>query len=233
MWRSLIRLWRSDNLLQQAWSESYQMLEIDRQMFLEAVRVLRESEDLELSREIREKDKLVNRYEREVRRKVMTHSTISGTTDLPGAMVLISLVIDIERIGDYCKSIVDLAAAHPQRLNVPACEDRLRDIESDIKRNFDQTIEAVRRRDEELARRLMDAFRHEIRRNCEQIVAEAVSGRLAGIASADAAALALYARYLKSISVHLYNLLTGVTNPFHRIGFKEKRKDRDTTAEDD
>jgi phosphate transport system protein len=224
MWKSLMQLWKADNLLQQAWSESFEMLEIDREMFLEAVRILRESEDLEMSREVRQKDKLVNRYEREVRRKVMAHTAISGNADLAGAMVLISLVIDIERIGDYCKSIVDLAAAHPQRLNVPALEERLCEIESEIKQNFEQTIVAVQRQDEDLARRLMDAFRHEISRNCEQIVVDVVSGGQEGIDAADAATLAIYARYLKSISVHLYNLLTGVTNPFHRIGFKEKRK---------
>ena len=233
MWKTLIQLWRSDNLLRQAWDESFQMLEIDRQMFFEAVRILRESEDIEVSIEIRAKDKEVNRFEREVRRKVMAHSAVSGAADLAGAMVLISLVIDIERIGDYCKSIVDLAEAHPQRLVVPVFEDRLREIEIEIKRNFEQTIEALRNHDEHLARRLMDAFRHEIGQSCDQMVCEVVSGKLEGVAAGDAAALTLYVVYLKNVGLHLYNLQTGVTNPFHRIGFKEKRADTDPAAGSD
>ena len=115
MWQQLIQTWKSSSLLAQAWDESYEMLRIDQRMFNEAVRVLRESGDDRVDQEIRKLDVKVNKYERDVRRKVMTHCTVVGTTELPGGMVLVSIVIDIERIGDYCKNILDLATAHPTR----------------------------------------------------------------------------------------------------------------------
>ena len=40
----------------------------------------------------------------------------------------------------------------------------------------------------------------------------------------DAVALALYMRYLKRVASHLMNAATGVVNPFHRIGYREKNK---------
>ena len=44
MWKDLKRLWQSDNLLEQAWEQSYEMLDIDREMFLETIRILRETD---------------------------------------------------------------------------------------------------------------------------------------------------------------------------------------------
>ena len=42
--------------------------------------------------------------------------------------------------------------------------------------------------------------------------------------SGSAVALALYIRQLKRINSHLMNVASSVVNPFHRIGFKPKKK---------
>ncbi len=44
---------------------------------------------------------------------MITHCTIRGSTSIPGGMVLVSIIIDIERIGDYSKNIYQLARQHP------------------------------------------------------------------------------------------------------------------------
>lgn len=222
MWKELTNLWKSDNLLVEAWGESFEMLEIAQVMFLEAVRILRESDDTVVNREIRKKDKQVNAYERNVRRKVMTHCTIQGPAVLPSGMVLISIVIDIERIGDYCKNILDLAEAHPQHLSVPAYDEQLGKIEEVIKKRFVNTLNVLKNQDVETARGMMNTFKEEISSICDQIDDDLVQGTIEGISPSDSAALALYARYLKRISAHLNNMITSVVNPFDRIGFREK-----------
>ncbi|MAE62392.1 MAG: hypothetical protein CMJ49_13680 [Planctomycetaceae bacterium] len=227
MWKQLIQAWKADNLLEQAWDESFQMLEIDREMFLEAVRVLRESDDAEINTAIRKRDKEVNRYEREVRRKVMTHCTVAGARDLPGGMVLVSIVIDIERIGDYCKNILDLAAAHPKRLSLPDYETSISEVEQEVRRRFDQTIDILREHDTDRARDLMATFKEDVGRTCDKMVDDAVAGNVTPLWPGDAVALALYARYLKRIGAHLNNVITSTVNPFERIGFREKRKSSD------
>ena len=108
MWRNLISMWKSDNLLDQAWSQSFDMLTITWEMFQEAVRVLREESNSTLNKEIRDKDKKVNLFQQEVRRKVLTHCAVQGSCDLASAMVLVNIVIDIERIGDYTKEEVPI-----------------------------------------------------------------------------------------------------------------------------
>ncbi len=223
MWKQIIRAWKSNSLLDQAWHESFEMLEIDRQMFLEAVRVLRESDDAALNEDIRKLDKKVNKYEREVRRKVMTHCALQGASELPSGMVLISVVIDIERVGDYCKNIMQLAQSHPTRLAASPFEAILADVEAETKQRFDRTIEVLRKHDVEGARELMGTYRAEIGHNCDLVVTNIVENKYPDLDPGEAAALALYARYLKRISAHLTNTVTSVVNPFHRIGFKEKK----------
>lgn len=226
MWKELISVWKSHNLLTQAWDESYEMLEISRDMFWEAIRILRESDDLVVNVEVRKKDRVVNQYLQEVRRKVMTHCTVQGPRSLPSGMVLISIVIDMERIGDYCKNILDLATVHPQRLSVADYEKPLSDIEEEIKTRFDNTIEVLRKQDVEKAREMMKTFKAEIGGICDQIDDDLVGGKDKGLSPGDSAALALYVRYLKRISAHLNNIVTSVVNPFDRIGFQEKPRER-------
>ena len=220
MWKEIINLWRSDDLLQQAWNESFEMLEIAQEMYVEAVRILRESDDTVVNKEIRQKDKEVNKYEQEVRRKVMTHCTLQGSEELPGGMVLVSIVIDIERIGDYCKNILDLAEVHPARLTVGTYEESLKGIEREVKSRFGETISVLRNQDVVTAQEMMGSFKIEISAICDRIVNELAQGHLEGLASNDAVALALYVRYLKRISAHLNNMITSVVNPFERIGFR-------------
>ncbi len=225
MWKELFKIWKSHSLLEQAWKESFEMLEIDRTMFLEAVRVLRESDDAAINQDIRKLDRKVNKFERAVRRKVMTHCAVEGASELPSGMVLISVVIDIERVGDYCKNIIDLANSHPQRLGAGQYEDELRVVEAEVRSRFDRTIEALRTQDADKARALMETYRTEVVKICDRIVHELVAGEggKMGVSATDATALALYTRYLKRISGHLYNTVTSVVNPFPRIGYKEKK----------
>ena len=107
MWRELLKLWKSDNLLEQAWNMSYEMIDISHQMFKESIRALREAEHGQVDEDVRKKDKIINKYEREVRRKVLTHLAVQGAKDIPSSLVLITVIIDIERIGDYTKNIMD------------------------------------------------------------------------------------------------------------------------------
>ena len=219
MLKELIKIWKSDNLLQQAWDQSYKMLEIDRKMFLEAVRTLRESDDTELYQEIRKNDKLINEYEREVRRKVMTHCTIIGATSLPSGMVLISIIIDIERIGDYCKNIIDLNEIHPKRLNFAIYKDKITEIETGIKWRFEETINVLQKADIKKARTMIKTYKKKFSGVYDQIAYELVQGNVEGISTGDSVAIALYIRYLKRISAHLNNIVTSVVNPFDWIGF--------------
>src|SRR5690625_4624904 len=125
MWKTIRSLFQKDDLYTQALQESYKMLDMDLEMFEASVETLRRSPVGEIPIDIYKMDKQINSYEREVRRKVMTHLSISGPANLSAGLVLVSVVIDIERIGDYAKNIYTLAKSHPARLHGGSLEDEI------------------------------------------------------------------------------------------------------------
>ena len=221
MWKSILNIWKSDNLLEQAWKESFEMLEITYEMFCEAISVLRESEHTIVKKEIKHKDIKVNRFQRDVRRKVMTHCTIQGPNDLPGGLILINIVIDIERIGDYTKNIVDLATIYPARLDGGLFEESLKKIENSVKDNFSRTKKYLEASDESEARILLDEYKW-INPECDQRSFEIIQEKDKAIGGGKAATLALYFRWLKRINSHLRNITTSIVNPFDQIGYTKK-----------
>ena len=75
-------------------------------------------------------------------RKVMTHLSMGHTADISSGLALVSIVIDIERIGDYTKNIYDLAVNHPKRLEVGEYETALQEIEHIALDSFRRSVKA-------------------------------------------------------------------------------------------
>ena len=221
MFKQIFEMFKSDSLYEQALSECHEMLEIDREMFNESINALRNSDSAEIPIDIYEMDKKINSFERDVRRKVMTHLAISGNNDLGSGLVLTSVVIDIERIGDYTKNIYDLAVNYPKRLSVDILEERIAKLEEDTKTYFNDTIDAFKNQDIDSSRSLMNSYKDEISKESQGIVEDIISGKIDGISASDSASIVLYARYLKRIAAHSRNLISSIVNPFERIGYPE------------
>ncbi len=221
MFKQIFELFQSNSLYEQALSECHEMLDIDLEMFKASIESLRKSDSADIPIDIYEMDKKINSFERDVRRKIMTHLAISGTGDLGSGLILVSVVIDIERIGDYSKNIYDLAVNNPKRLVGSSLENRLVEIENSSFELFEQTIVAFKSQDIDLARNLMTSYKTDISSKCDEITNDIISGKIGDLDTAQGASLALYARYLKRICAHSRNLISSVVNPFERIGYPE------------
>ena len=198
------------------------MLDTDLLMFNESVKSLRESDTAEIPIDIFEMDKKINQFERDVRRKVMTHLAISGNEDLGSGLILISVVVDIERIGDYTKNIYELAINHPKKLQGFSFEKDLLQIEINTRNLFNDTIKTFKNQNLEEARKIMKDYKKGISKQCDDITNTIISSEL-DIDANSAAAIALYSRYLKRISAHSRNLISSIVNPFERIGYPEEK----------
>lgn len=221
MFKQIFELFKSDSLYEQANTECHEMLEIVRQMFNESVNSLRNSDSADIPLDIYAMDKKINEFERDVRRKVMTHLAVGGKEDIGSGLILVSVVIDIERIGDYTKNIYDLALNHPKKLSSGSLQKTLDDMENATKEFLNKAIDAFKNQDIELARLLMEEYKTDISSISNEIVNDLVSGKNAEFSSEQASALCLYARYLKRIAAHSRNLVSSIVNPFERIGYPE------------
>ena len=221
MFKQIFNLFKSDSLYQQALEECYEMLDIDLEMFQESINVLRNKDDSESSFDIAKTDVKINKFERSVRRKVMTHLAVSGNEDLGSGLILTSVVIDIERIGDYTKNIYDLSKFYSKRLNGAELEKDLKEVEDNVIDLFQNSIKAFKDQDITLARQLMKDYKENISKQSDKITNDIISGKM-NLEADTATAIAMYSRYLKRIAAHSRNLISSIVNPFERIGYKEQ-----------
>lgn len=215
-------LFSTENLLDSAMNTTLTMMEFDHKMYDAARKILRETDTDELPFDIRKTDRKINKFERQVRRQVMTHLTIAGTQNLAPGLALVSIVIDVERIGDYTKNIVGLAGLHKKRLKGGVYETTLREIEQINDEIFPKVIEVLKSQDKKRGREVM-LTEEETARKAESIITGMIHGQNSKLSIADAVCLCLYARHLKRINAHLTNIASSIVNPFPRIGFREKQ----------
>lgn len=220
MLKAIFKLLSRDNLQAQALAECHEMLDICEEMVSASVESLRQSETAEIPIDIAAMDKKLNAFERDVRRKVMTHLSLGNRGDLTSGLILVSIVIDLERIGDYSKNIHDLARSHPSRLHGGPLEEKIAHVEKETLELFKNASQAWKAGDEEAVRELMRNYKGDISLVCREIEEALVSGSIEMSAN-NATALALYTRFLKRISAHSRNLASSVVNPFDRIGYPE------------
>ncbi len=223
MFRKWLAIFEKDTLMDRAYQRSFQMLDITRTMFLKSKNSLRHSEDSKLDIDIYSQDVEVNRYEREVRRNVLNHLVVSGKESLPSGFILASIIIDIERIGDYTKNIVELTMNHPEKLMGGKFEEDLQRVEAAVEDNFVRTKNCFESGKSEEARQLLSDYNW-VNRVCDTCVMGLVKEEDPSIRPGEAVTLGMYFRWLKRIHSHLRNITTSVVNPFDRIGFNPKDK---------
>jgi phosphate transport system protein len=222
MFKEWLSIFQKDTLMDRAYCRSYEMLDITQDMFLIAKTSLRYTDGIKVDVNIYNKDAEVNRFEREVRRDVFNHLAVSGVGKLPSGLVLVSIIIDIERIGDYTKNMVELALNHPGKLHGGKFESDLKRVETAVEDSFVRTRESFRAADAKGAQKLLEEYAW-VSRVCDDCLYRLVKEEDKDISSGDAVSLALYFRWLKRISSHLRNITTSVVNPFDSIGFKPKK----------
>jgi phosphate uptake regulator len=220
MWKELLSGLKGGGLHQEAFQDALQMLKASHGMHRDAVAALRKPGVLVA--DIYQRDRELNRYERDVRRKILTHLSVSPKPDVNLGLVITAIVVDIERIGDLTKNIVELAAGSPETFDGGELDGEIAALEEIVDRMFVKIGPALELPDEDLAR---EVLRHHqelsirVERGLQLLRNDKVLARQAG----RAVTAALYLRYLKRVSAHLKNVATSAVNSFYRIGFKEKK----------
>ena len=206
----------TDKIVQEAIS----LLEVEFEMFKQVTKTLRQSNRCETEIDIKAEDKKINRFQMDSRRRIFTHLTVSGPEELNSGLVLMCILNDVERIGDYFKNILELAISHPKRLSGGEIETGVQELEKQIVRIFTATVEAMKTQDLELARKAMQ-IHLPVTKKVERMLSRLLRNRVGGLNPGEAIAITLYLRFLKRIASHLTNIASSVVNPLDRIGYTE------------
>ena len=222
VFKDLVTIWNSEDSLSQAWTSSNEMLHLSHEMFTDSVNALRSGEKNKVIKSIKIRDEEINQYHRDIRKKVVTYYSVSkDVTNINSGLVLINMVVDIERVGDYTKNILDLAKYYPKKLRSEKVSEDLRIIEQAVIERFQNTVKAVEEMDEMAAKELIKSYRSDLGKLSDNLVASSISGDLKIGEEHMASSMVLYARYLKRIGAHLKNITSVVINPFASIGYKK------------
>lgn len=199
------------------------MLAHDRHAFDLAVSaLLGDVEAAGLNDEVRATDKKVNQLEREIRRELVVHASVFGGIDSPAVLVYMSIVKDIERVGDYAKNLLDLARDGADLSKAPNA-DEWRRLTAEISRFIADAGAAFRARDAARSRTLREQGDRLLSLFDERVTA-LIQADESGV---QAVPRALAHRFLKRVVAHLMNLLSAVIMPMDQLDyFDEDPEDR-------
>ncbi|MBN2296131.1 MAG: hypothetical protein JXM70_27115 [Pirellulales bacterium] len=204
--------------LQKLRSEFGQMLDAGRHVFDTAANAFLGGTDLEVIRnDLFSTDKRINKAERQIRRELVVHASIHGASEFPACLVLMSIVKDAERIGDYAKNLFDLAELSPGR---PSGDQLalLVELKDDISRIMATCREIFDADDEEHAKELiLEADRIENR--CDEEVRKLIRQ---GAQDSMSTTYVLTFRYFKRVASHVRNVASSIVQPLHKLDFTSK-----------
>ena len=222
IFKDILGIWKSDNLLAQSWDDSLKMLSISNDIFVQSIQYFNSGENIDAVKALKKEDQTINDYYQLVRRKVLTHYSIDKPpVETSGGLTLVNMVVDIERIGDYCKNISDLTLMRDGPMDFGELSDDIKSIEQEVESRFIKTIQAIENQDEALAENLLNNYKKMVTKVSDRIVKDIASGRIQFPDSSQGASIALYSRYLKRIGAHLKNITSTIVNPYDKIGYNQ------------
>lgn len=220
MWKNLINFWKERDFLTKVYKEFKDMLADTKQMFHVVVEKLMEGTvDLALKDKIYDLDKNVNKLEKDIRVHVIEHLSVNPSQDVPFCLVLMSVVKDAERLGDYAKNLFEVTEMLHKPLDVKIYDRYFNKLDKSIIDLFDKTTKAFIESDEKVAIELTDLERH-IVKTCDQII---INLSKSNISTNEAVCLTLIARYFKRIAAHLTNIGTSVILPISQLDFFDEK----------
>jgi len=218
--KELLHIFKKQSEIDKIFIEATSLLEKELTMFQQVTKTLRYSNRSETEIDIKAEDKNINRFQMESRRKIFTHLAVSGPEELSSGLVLMCILNDVERIGDYFKNIIELACSHPKKLKGGDIDKNVQQLEKLVIDHFTSTVEAMKKQDIDKARKTMKSHLP-ITRKVETMLSKLLRNRVGGLNPGEAIALTLYLRFLKRIASHLTNIASSVVNPLDRIGYSE------------
>ena len=215
-------------LLKDAWSLVINMIQTDKDMFRDAHHLLRIEYQDEQFNNLLAVDKEINAMQQKIREDVLTHLIISDISkyEISQALGIITVINGLERIGDNCKNIADLAMAASGTVNYGNLEETVTTLENIVFRHFDELLEAVKNDNLEISERIMSEYKEDVSFRINETVINILKGNYSELPPQNMVSAALYLRYLKRIDANQRNVASLMVNPFKKIGYNYKDKDK-------
>jgi len=221
MFANLSGFWKGGAFVTKALQEFKTMLDRTETMYkLARNRLLEQGAEPGLAEKILDIDKSVNDAQRDIRKRIIEHLALRPTVDVNACLLLMSVVKDAERLGDYAKNFYEAIDMLEKPLDVPVFRRYFDDLDREIETLFRLANEAFVESDETKAQ-MVWGYENKISKWCDSVAVELAKSDLS---VNEAVCFTLFARYFKRFSAHLANIATSVVLPLSDLDyFDEKR----------
>ena len=221
MLRELLAIFRSDNPLARMGRQFAEMLDLAHDLTVRAGAVLFDDAGGPNERTaISKRDVKVNKLERKIRKQVIAHLALGNAGDVPYCLLLMSLVKDVERLGDYAKNVAEIYDDGGGPLPDDDNAAELQSIRDVVESTFGAVKDVFTSSDFETAVDLAREGR-DVSRRCDALITRIARS------SYDApttTSMILATRYYKRIGGHLLNILSGVVMPLHKLDYYDEKR---------
>ena len=139
MFSNLLQLWRGKDFLNEVLKDFEGMLNNAENMFIPVVQKLVHDQDTpNLKEKIYAIDKKINEEQRNIRKRVTAHLALQPLIDTSTCLLLMSVVKDAERLGDFCKNLFEVTAFLNKPIDKAKHKSLFHNIEKDITNLFQQ-----------------------------------------------------------------------------------------------
>jgi phosphate transport system protein len=214
MFKWFTEILHSPGLIEQAENIVSDMLEISYNMFQYSMRIVIEKE--KEKEDIYAIDKKLNALEIAVRKKILEHLSINPSQDITPSLILVTIIVDIERIGDYSKNLIEISHKYPKPLKGKYIE-KIEELEEKLQIYFKDTIKVCDEQDRELGAETLKKLTSLIS-ECQDLLEALVEDE--SLTSREGIIYALLVRHLKRVSAHVKNVCSSIVNPFYSLGYK-------------
>ncbi|MGH9456084.1 MAG: PhoU domain-containing protein [Thermoanaerobaculia bacterium] len=220
MLRALINLFRSEDPLAEIGEDFSRMFRVTYDMALTAGRIFFGTErDAQAKTNLYSIDVEVNRLVRSIRKRLVAHLSIQGNEqDVPHSLALMSLVKDVERLGDYSKNLAEVIDLYSGPFPDDENTRELEEIRAGVERIFGQSLEVFTEFDHERALALIQEGRT-LTRRCDALLHSVARSPYD---AAMTTAFVLGSRYYKRFAAHVLNVLSAVVMPLHKLDYYDE-----------
>ncbi|MFO7872287.1 MAG: PhoU domain-containing protein [Candidatus Undinarchaeales archaeon] len=223
-------IYRKRPILNKAYKSALEMLKKDQEMFehvcdalLSTISKEKVSKDEDIIKNLSKEDDEINEYASDVRRHILEYLAENSAPDVKSSLVLTSLIIDLERLGDYTKDLAKITLFDPVNLFDGGYLDIIREYKEHLVKMFENTVVAFGQHDKDTAENVMK-MNKEFRERTDKILLEVNED--SRLRKRDAITYTLMTRYFRRVAGHLENIASSVISPFPYIGFKKRELEK-------
>ena len=219
MWLELLSIFRKGDPMEALAGEFREMLTLLEQMSnIVKGHIFDQDLSLEERSQVYKLDVQVNKLERSIRKRIVSHVTLSGD-HIPYCLLLMTLVKDAERIGDYWKNISEVGTLGAGKIPEGELKAELREIIGLAMNLMAALVPIFDASDRERAEELLQTTRL-MGKRCDQLLVELAKS---DFSAAETTALVLLTRFHKRIIGHSFNILSSVVMPLHKVDFYDEQ----------